>query len=503
MTTSAILRGLVSACAVAPWFAGCTMGPDFVVPHADTPPTWSEMAVPSTTGRVTAKPADEAAWWANFHDPVLSSLIGRAASSNLDIREAALRITEARTERKIAEADRWPTLDANASYQRQEFSDTTAEGSLFNSIGNIGHGTPLTLPSFPNPYDQYQTGFDASWEPDLFGAVRRSVEAAKAGTEASIEDSHDALVSLEGEVARTYIDLRGAQLKLAVTKDNLATQRATYELARLRRRAGLTTEIDPSTAAAQVSSTNSQIPLLERQIAVDINQLSQLLAREPGALRAELITAKPVPAAPKDIAIGLPADLARRRPDIRASEARLHAATAQIGVATANLFPRVTLDASFGTQAERPLDLTRWASRFFSVGPTLDVPIFEGGKLKATVHLSEVREKEAAVDYAKAVLAALHDVENALVAYNTECERHRDLEATALRNRVNLTLARQRYQSGLTMFLDVLDAERTLEQTELSLADSTTASATDLVALYKALGGGWQPTKGTDVVPAG
>ncbi len=298
-------------------------------------------------------------------------------------------------------------------------------------------------------------------------------------------------------MARTYIDLRGAQLELSVTNENLATQREVLVLAHQRERAGLTTYIDVSNADAQVRSTRSQLPLLERQIDVDINQLSQLLGREPGALRAELIAATHSRCAP-DIAIGLPADLARRRPDIRASEARLHAATAQIGVATANLFPRVTLDASFGTQAEHPLDLTRWASRFFSFGPTIEIPIFEGGKLKAMVQLSDVHEKEAAVDYAKTVLSALHEVENALVAYNTEGARRLDLEATAARNAETLALARQRYRSGLTTFLDVLDAERSLQQTELALAGNTAATSTDLVALYKALGGGWQKAAGAN-----
>ena len=493
-----ISRISIPACALAAALSGCTLGPDFVAPQPDAPKDWTDTALPKNeaaspfNAAFNTGPADGAAWWDNFHDPILSSLVARAAASNLDIREAALRIAEARTQTKIAAADQWPTLGGNASYARQGFSDTTAQGSLFNSVGNLGHGTGLAIPSFPNPYDQYQVGFDASWEPDLFGAVRRSVEAANADTQASIEDSHDALVSLEGEVARTYIDLRGAQLKLAVTKSNLATQREAFVLARQRKQAGLTTSIDVSNADAQVRSTRSQVPLLEREIAVDINQLSQLLAQAPGALRAELVESRPVPAAPRDIAIGLPADLARRRPDIRASEARLHAATAQIGVATANLFPKISLDASLGTQAEHPLDLTRWASRFFSLGPTLDVPIFEGGKLKATVHLADVREKEAAVDYARTVLAALHDVENALIAYNTEVARHLDLEATAARNRETLALARQRYRNGLTTFLEVLDAERSLQQTELSLADSTASSATDLVALYKALGGGWQ-----------
>ena len=234
------------------------------------------------------------------------------------------------------------------------------------------------------------------------------------------------------------------------------------------------------------------MPLLDREIDTDINQLSELLAREPGALQNELQSATAVPPVPQTVPIGLPADLIRRRPDIRAAEARLHAATARVGVAVADLFPRITLDASFGTQAERFPDLADWAGRFINIGPSLQIPIFEGGKLRATIRLQNIREKEAAVTYAKAVLAAFHEVENALIAYNTEQSRRLSLQDTLAHNRNVLALARQRYKSGLTAFLDVLDAERALQQTELSFADSSAAVSTDLVALYKALGGGWE-----------
>jgi NodT family efflux transporter outer membrane factor (OMF) lipoprotein len=469
-----------------PLLAACTVGPDFVPPKADVPKAWTASNVSDN------QPQDD--WWASFHDPVLSSLIARAAAANLDLRQAALRIAEARAQGEIAAGDQWPSVGANASYASTRFSDKTAQGSLFSNIGNLGTGTGLSIPSFPNPYDQFQVGFDASWEPDLFGGVRRSIEAAGADTAAAVEDRSAALVSLDGEVARSYVDLRAAQLKLQITQRDLATARDVLQLARDRRAAGVATELDVTEAAAQVTTTEAQLPLLEREITLDINQLSQLLAREPGALRAELAAAEPVPPTPPAIAIGLPGDLLRRRPDIRAAEARLHAATARVGVATAVLFPSVTLDASFGTQAERFPDLADWASRFFNVGPTLNIPIFEGGKLRATVRLQDIREQEAGVTYANTVLGAVHEVENALVAYQTEQTRRASLEATVKQNQETLTLARQRYSGGVTTFLDVLDAERTLQQSELSLADSTAAAATDLVALYKALGGGWQET---------
>jgi multidrug efflux system outer membrane protein len=492
-----IPKAVVVLCLTAPVLMGCTVGPDFTPPQAATPQGWTDTALRSgsegMSTQINTKPADEGAWWAGFRDPVLSWLVERAAASNLDIQQASLRIAEARAQLAIATADRFPILAGNGSYMIQRFSEKTAQGSLFSSIGGIGRAaTGLAIPSFPNPYDQYQVGFDASWEPDLFGRVRRSVEAATADTAASVEDSHGALVSLEGEIARNYIDLRGAQLKLAIVNENLATQRDILTLVQQRRQAGLTTDLDVSNATAQVTNTQSQLPLLEREIALDIGQLSQLLAREPGALRAELIGAKPIPPAPPEIGIGLPGDLIRRRPDIRAAEAHLHAATARVGTATADLFPRITLSAALGTQAESFPDLAGWSSRFFNIGPSIEIPIFEGGKLRANVRLQDVREKEAGVTYANTVLTAVHEVENALVAYNTEQIRQQSLEATARENRDALTLAQQRYQSGLSAFMDVLDAERTLQQTELSQADSTAAISTDLIALYKALGGGWQ-----------
>jgi NodT family efflux transporter outer membrane factor (OMF) lipoprotein len=476
---------------------GCTVGPDFVAQNPDVPKDWvgtakAQGSTQAQSSIVTAAPVQAGAWWTSFHDPVLTSLIERAAASNLDLRTAALRISEARAQRGVAGAGQWPSLSGNASYMNQRFSEKTAQGSVFGSLGNLGADSGLAIPSYPNPYDQFQIGFDASWEPDLFGGVRRLVEAADADTQASIEDADDALVSLDGEVARAYIDLRNAQAHREITQDNLNAQREIEVLARQKMRAGLGSDLDVSNAAAQTTTTQAQLPLFKRQIDTGINQLSELLAREPGALQTELQTATAVPPVPPNVPIGLPAELIRRRPDIRAAEVRLHAATARVGVAIADLFPRITLDASFGTQAERFPDLANWASRFINIGPSLQIPIFEGGKLRATVRLQNIREKEAAVAYAKTVLSALHEVENALIAYNTEQNRRRSLQATLAHNRDVLALAHQRYKGGLTMFLDVLDAERAMQQTELSLADSTAAVSTDLVALYKALGGGWE-----------
>jgi NodT family efflux transporter outer membrane factor (OMF) lipoprotein len=482
--------------------SACTVGPNFVPPKPQTPEHWSAPAVaadqaPSAapaasapTGRLIEQPVQLAAWWDVFQDPELSSLIERGLDANLDLRAAVLRVEEARTQRAVAAAGYWPSISADASYSRQRLSETTPTGSLFNSIGNVRLPGGAAL-SIPNPYNQFQLSADATWEMDLFGRVRRSVEAADASVQVSVEDQRLVRVSVLADVAQSYTELRGAQARLRVAKENLATIEELLDLTRQRRAAGLTTHIDVSNATAEATSTRAELPTFELQITEDINQLSKLLAREPEALRAELGTPAPVPSVTRDVSIGLPAELARRRPDIREAEANLHAATAQIGVAVADLFPRLTLSAMGGFQSETTGNLLSWASRFGSFGPALDLPVLDRGRWK-TVRLYDVRAREAALAYQRTVLNALHEVENSAAAYHADLERRTWLDATVAQNRDALMLSRQRYENGVLTFIDVLDVERTLQQNELSLADSTTAASADLVGLYRALGGGWE-----------
>ena len=519
MESSKPMRSRSSLLLLALLLSSCTLGPDFTPPKPDTPAGWTQDALhpgakadqqsSATTAPITA------AWWASFNDPALTSLVARASSTNLDLKQATLRIAEARAQRDITGAAQFPTLNANAGYTRERISERTAFTSLLSNIGAthggpastptpIG-GVPGAIPSLTNPFDQYQWGFDASWEIDLWGRVRRAVETADATTQASIEDRNDVLVSLQGDVARAYIDLRAAQLRRSVLEDDLKSQREILDLTRDRARFGMGNDVDIANAAAQVTSTEALLPLAAAQISQDINQLSLLLALPPGALRGELDSAKPVPPVPPEVPVGLPSELARRRPDIRRAEAQLHAATAEIGVAVADLFPRLTLNADAGIQASRFADLSSWAGRFFSLGPSLEIPIFSGGARQTNVRLQDTKAQEAAIAYAGTVLSALHEVENALVAYGNEQSRRASLQQTLAQNRTALNLAQQRYQSGIANFLDVLDAERTLQQTQLSLTDSTATVSTDLVALYKALGGGWQTetARNTDATKTG
>jgi outer membrane protein, multidrug efflux system len=486
--TTRTLRSLALA-SLGCTLAGCVVGPNFTQPKPNAPTQWSATAAANGSegaAHTSSAPAQTVAWWSSFDDPTLSSLVEQSAAQNLDVRQAVLRIEEAQAQAAVVAGGLWPSLSANTSWSRERLSTNTPNGAIF------GLHFPGLPPTLVNPFNEYQLGLGASWTLDLFGTARRSIEAANAEMQAAVEGEHAALLSMVSDVAATYIDLRGAQLQRAILERSLATQRDLLQLTRDRRNAGLTSDLDVENATAEVGTTEAEVPLVERQITVDVNQLSQLMAKPPEALRAELAAVRPVPPVPPVVPIGLPSDLARRRPDIRQAEANLHAATAEIGVAVSNYFPQLTLTAAGGYQSEGLSELMETASRFVTLGPAIELPIFEGGRLRATVRLQRLKAKEAAVVYAQTVLAALNQVEDALAAYGSDQSRRASLQTAVTASREARLLARQRYQSGVASFIDVLDAERTEEQNELALADATTAVSADLVQLYRALGGGWQ-----------
>jgi len=322
--------------------------------------------------------------------------------------------------------------------------------------------------------------------------VRRTVESATASSEAATEAKRSVLLSSLAEVARDYIQLRGVQTQLQIARDNVRTARQSLNLTQQRAEGGVTTDLDVANASAQLRSTLAQIPTLEQQEAQLINALSLLLGQPPNALRADLTTAKPVPPVPPRVPVGLPSELARRRPDIRQAEAQLHAATADIGVAQANFYPSLNLTGSFGLQSlqlNKVFDLT---SKQYALGPGLTIPIFQGGQLRSTLQLREAQQQEAAVNFQKTVLQAWHDVDNALTAYQAEQNRRDELVQAVSDYEHALVLAQSRYQEGVADFLTVLVAESSLLGAQLQLADSTTTVSSNLVALYKALGGGWE-----------
>jgi NodT family efflux transporter outer membrane factor (OMF) lipoprotein len=476
---------------------GCTVGPDFVPPVAKTPDGWTA-ATPKSgkpDSAVVAAEPNDGRWWATFNDPELTSLIERARDANPTLKLAALRIEQARAQLQAVGAKDLPTLGLDSSYARTELSPNGVLGLLGGSSGpatqTAANGFPSTLlPSKLPAFDLFQTGFDASWEIDLFGRVRRQVEAAEAQAQDVKEARNDALVSVYAEVARSYVTLRGVQRLIEITRDNLKAQRNAYNLTHAQAQNGETSNLDVENASAEVATTEAQMPLLEDQKIHLINALSLLIDREPAALQAELDAAAPLPPIPPSVPIGLPSELAHRRPDIRRAEADLHMATANIGVARADLYPRLTLSGSIGVQALRFSNLGDWASKFYNVGPALSIPVFNGNTY-ANIEVQEVRQKEAALNYETTVLSALHDVENAVSSYESEQVRVHSLQLAATANQHSLDLAQQRYKAGLSSFLDVLDSERRLYASQLDVARSSVTISTNLIAVYKALGGGW------------
>jgi outer membrane protein, multidrug efflux system len=455
--------------------AGCAVGPNYKRPQAAVPTQWT---VAPTRGTETKSPETDE-WWASFQDPELNSLVGRAASRNLDLKLALERVQEARAARGVARSGYFPSIDAAASGTRNRQ----------NVIAPVGpQNSPIIAPV---EFNNFQGGLSASWELDVFGGVRRSVQAATADATAAEENRRDVLVILLGDVGRSYAQLRGFQRRLEIANKNIKTQQDTLDLTSARAKAGLATELDVSRAAAQLESTKAVVPTLLSGIDVSIHRLSVLLGEEPGALRSELEKTSPIPSAGPEVDVGLPSDLLERRPDIRRSEAQLAAATARIGEAKADLFPRFVLTGTAGRQATQLHDLTLGAGNFFSAGPGISLPLFTGGRIRSNIAVQTSRQREALIGYQSTVLSALEEVENALVGYSQEQERRDRLNEAVSHSQLAVDLATEQYKAGLVDFLSVLDAQRDLYANEDQLVQSQTNVTTDLVGLYRALGGGW------------
>ena len=502
----------VCAAALVPLIVGaCTVGPNFDPPEWLSPASWfakKAEPIPPEPSKPVAEPIDPN-WWNLFNDPILTGLERRVASENLDVQVATVRIAESRAQLGVVGAAQFPTFNANGSYTRQKASDVGVFSNSPTALGANGASGSTTggiRSRHLNPFDVYQVGFDASWELDLWGKVRRSVESAAASVVASNEARRATLLSSLAELARDYIQLRGRQAELRIAHENLRTAQQSLQLTQQRALGGVTTDLDVAQAAAQVRTTAAQIPPLEQQESELINAISFLLGQPPNALQEELAPPKPVPPVPPRVPVGLPSELARRRPDIREAEAQLHAATADIGVAVANFYPSVALTGSVGLQSLQPWKMFNINAGNYAFGPGITVPIFEGGQLRATLELRKAQQQEAAINYQKTVLSAWHDVDNALTAYQTEQARRDQLIQAVAQNQRALGLAQSRYQDGVADFLQVLTAQQNLLSTQQQLAISTTNVSNNLVALYKALGGGWEtelPVANDELMPVG
>jgi multidrug efflux system outer membrane protein len=446
--------------------SGCKVGPDYHPPEQPMPAEW-ESPPPTQASVTVAQPVQVEQWWTTFHDPMLDSLVRRAVASNLSLEAATARVRQARAGIGVARSGLFPSARASGSYSRS------------------GSGTGADQ-------DLWRTGLDSVWELDLFGGVRRGVESATARYEASLEDRRAVLVTLLGEVAADYILLRGYQQDLVIAQQNLQVQARSANVAREKRKLGTGTELDIAQSEAQVASTKAAMETLESNRQQTVYALSILLGLPPTALEEELTPPGDIPDPPPVVPVGLPSELLRRRPDIRRAERQLAAATAQIGVATADFYPKFALSGNLSVSGSQISALTNWANRSWSVGPSASWLIFDAGGVRSNIEVQNALQAEALTTYKQTVLTALQEVQSALVAYAREQRRRAALIDAVAANQRSVVLATRRYNQGVTDFLSVLVAQGSLFGSQEALVQSNRDVATDAVALYKALGGGWE-----------
>lgn len=465
--------------AAALLLGACTVGPDYAPPEPKVPDAFGRLTEEITgPTRTVAGEADLTRWWSRLNDPVLDTLVDRAVSGNHDLRVAEGRLREARAARTVTASDAWPTVDAVGGYSRSRLSENVSSGRFSNqdSSGN----------------DLYAVGFDARWEIDVFGGVRRAVEAAEADIQTAQENTRDVLVSLVAEVARNYVEVRTFQTRLDIANRNVQVAQDAVDLSDSRFKAGLTSELDVAQARAQLEVRAARIPQLRTGLAQTVHRLGVLLGSEPMALAKELEAVRPIPAAPSEIPVGVPSDLLRRRPDVRRAERQLASATARIGVATAELFPKFSLTGFFELQSDQIGNLAEGDSRAWAIGPAVRWNVFDAGRIRAQIAVENARQEQAVAFYERAVLISLEDAENALVALSQEQTRRAALTRAVDANARAVDLATQLYSSGLRDFLNVLASNQQLFESEDQLAVSEHDVTTSLISLYKALGGGWE-----------
>jgi multidrug efflux system outer membrane protein len=472
MSPRALPLSLILSAAV-----GCAVGPRYSRPEIPVPRAWQEAPSPE----VPAGGPSLERWWAALHDPILDGLVARAVEGNLDLKIAAARIREARAARGIAAAAALPQVGVEGTYSRTKRSDAVPP---FNSA--LGGPSPFG----PREQNAFESGFDAGWEIDVFGGVRRDKEAARAQFQAADEARRDVLVTLLADVARNYTELRGVQRQILILEETLRSEEDTLQLARARLEAGLGAELDVARAEGLLSANAAQRPALERLAKQAIYRLGVLLGKDPGAFASELEAPGAIPG-PPEVPLTLPSELLSQRPDLRRAERELAAATALVGVARADLFPRFSILGSLGRRSENVGDLSSGVSQFWAVVPQVRWRIFSGGRIRANIRVQDARQEQALLQYERSVLTALEEVENALSSHTRELRRQASLRVSVAANHRALELATDRYTSGLESFLSVLDAERSLYAAEDQLVQSERNVVVSLIAVYKSLGGGW------------
>lgn len=460
------------------FLAGCTVGPNFMAPDSGLGKMVLAPRPDYTVPLSISKAAVPKMWWLLFDDPLLAKLQVRAQNDNLDLQLASERIEQSRAQLGIASSQLLPSAGANSSYMRERLSE---------------NGKFVALGAPAGPSDFWRIGFDAAWEIDLWGRARREREGAAASMEAVVYNREAVRVAISAEVARAYLQLRGIQSQLGISQESLIIAERTLRLAESRMRNGIATRFEISSARAQLAATKATVPELVSRRNLLMNALALLLGEKPRTLDAELRKTMPLPSLPTRVPVGIPSELAHRRPDILNAEAQLHAATAAIGVAKADFYPRIGLKGTVGVEAFESSDLDSWGSRFFSIGPTVYLPIFQGGRLMQRLALNEARQKSAAIAYRKTVLQAWHEVDNTLDAWASQQSQYGELQISYEQNKQALHTAERGYQEGAADYLSVLTAQRSLLASQTRLNASATDAALTVVNLYKSLGGGWDP----------
>jgi NodT family efflux transporter outer membrane factor (OMF) lipoprotein len=450
--------------------SGCmTVGPDYSPPEMQTPEAWQKEIAGVTTDR-QSEVEILAKWWTTFNDPVLSDLMEQAVAGNLNLKQALNSVRQARIQRGITDADRFPSVHSSGSAGRTYTKDMSGDFTGTNS---------------------FRLGLDASWEADLFGRVKRSIEAADANLEATEESYRDVLVSLLSEVALNYIEVRSYQAQLLVAESNLKSQEETYNITKWRYQAGLTTELDVENASKNLEQTRSQIPSLKSSLEQAKNRIAVLLGSEPGALDSELDEYRPVPDPPNEIALGIPADLLRRRSDLRKAERELAAQTAKIGVAEAERYPKISLSGDIGLSALALGGLFSSDSLSTGVNSGISWPVYDAGRIIKNIEIQYAAQEQKLIAYRTALLTALEDVENAMTSYTYDLARRESLLKASESAEQAAETSRAQYSSGLIDFQSVLEAEKTLLSFQNNVVQSDAQIIKDLIGLYKALGGGW------------
>ncbi len=469
--------------------AGCAVGPDYHRPQTPAPDDWrawrsgaDALAVPVVENGL------ETDWWKPFGDPLLDRLVERARAASPDVRTAALRFAQSRVQRSTVAAQRGVQVDAVGSLDRQRQSEHAVSTRLIDVLSPARHDELVGVLS--EPVTVYQAGFDASWEADLWGRVARQLEAADARIAGSRAELQQVTLSVTAEVVRNYVELRAAQQQLRLGRARVAAASEALQLAQARVAGGLDDSGVAERRRAQLADAEAALPPWLAREAQAINQLTLLLGERPGALRTELADNGRSPGDwPRpDLALGVPSALLQRRPDIGAAEARLQAAVAEVGVAVADLYPRLTIGARFGLDSYQAGQFGDWGSREWSIGPSLTLPLFDQGRRRSTITLRKLEQQEAAVAYQQSVLGAWHDVDRALARYAAEQQRRVQLARTEAARRDELTLAQARQTGGMTDFLTVLDARSAQLQAQGARADSEAQLLLDLVAVYKSVG---------------